>query len=126
MKHGAQWGQKASASFVVQFRSDIQRHRESLAQGQKADRVLMEKYEKFTSDINFLASGQQKLEDAYTAILMKFTSSPDANLLDLPVHDFKVDQELVTRVDQILQLLQRLKKDRQAVLADLKEKVRFI
>lgn len=130
VKHGQQWTQSASDVHTGQLRADIKRHREDLSKGDRGDSVLKDKLSKYSQDFGFLAAAgtgnTALLEQAYKETLSGSYQSQAAvgNLLDMPTeHGSRDDQELVNTVDGIIRAIQQNKKDRRAVLADLKKKV---
>ncbi|KAI9025129.1 BRO1-like domain-containing protein [Phycomyces nitens] len=132
MQFGDEWTQQPSGSLTSAFRQDLRNHRESLEIGSQSDAQLMRRYEVISKDIGILRQGEksQDLVNAFTeSIAGLFESSPpsggDKSLLDLDIDvgiGKKSMETKVKRVEDILDKLRKIEKERDETLNDLKEK----
>ncbi|OAD75301.1 hypothetical protein PHYBLDRAFT_30590, partial [Phycomyces blakesleeanus NRRL 1555(-)] len=132
LKFVIDWVQQPSGSLTNAFRQDLRNHRETLKAGSQSDAQLMRRYEVISKDIGILRKGgkSQDLVNAFTEpIASLFESSPpsggDKNLLDLDIDvgiGKKNMETKVKKIEDILEKLRKIEKERIETLNDLKEK----
>lgn len=120
--------QSPSASHTRAWRSDIKTDRDALAQAQASDARVLSLWSGVRGDVGLLAANNDALDSFYAETLAKTdhsSSNGASNLLDLDIPDdegAKMTQSIQTITDAISKL-HKLKKERNDVLADLKERI---
>jgi tyrosine-protein phosphatase non-receptor type 23 len=129
VRYGHLWEQQPSSSFTRSYRQDIRSHRESLEQAAASDGQAQGLWEGIRRDVFLLhESSGAALERAFVEAVGTTGQAKEASLLD---GDFGEDEEEeikehVASISEALSKLSKVKKERNDVLKDLKERVRSI
>ncbi|KAI8369122.1 BRO1-like domain-containing protein [Choanephora cucurbitarum] len=136
VQYNDQWTQPPSGSLTSEFRHDIANHRRTLDSAALSDNQLLSKYESARRNIDILKLGgqSQQLEGAYAECIVSSMTdngskknSASMDLLDLDfggqsqTTDTDLDEK-VQRVENIIEKLRKIEKDRDETFRDLKEK----
>ncbi|KAI6364503.1 bck1-like resistance to osmotic shock [Pyricularia grisea] len=133
-KYQADWTQQPSSRLTTTLTGDIRNYREALEEAAKSDAQLMAKLRQNSADIEAMRTAAQhgEIDALFQKALSRGrgsvsnTNSPggaEQNLLDADFDDGKpsvVDQ--INKVEEILKKLNQLKRERNHVLKDLKDK----
>lgn len=134
-KYESEWTQQPSSRLTTTLRNDIQSYREALDEASKSDGMLATKLRQNGSEFEEMRSAAQHGEiDAlfhrsFSKVRGKRSSqsrSPsEANLLDADFEDSSPSvPDQISKVEDILQNLSLVKRERNQILKDLKDKVR--
>lgn len=130
----AKWTQDPSGALTRNMRSDLRTNREAYTAAAGSDQRISDLWNSVRQDVSLLQGGRTHLEQAY-AETISASSKPShvrkSSLLDVGEDEDRAESSsdeqlrtLVTGVDSQYTILIRLKKERQAVLSDLKDKLR--
>ncbi len=133
-KYESEWTQQPSARLTTTLRSDIRNYREALDEAARSDGELAAKLRQNENEFAEMRAAAEHgdIDSLFQAAVSKVraksgsVSSPagEANLLDA---DFEDDSpsvlDQINRVEEILKKLNLVKRERNQVLKDLKEKV---
>lgn len=133
-KYDSDWTQQPSSSLTTTLRTDIRNYREALDEASKSDNQLASKLRLNEMDFDEMRraahSGEvdQLFQRAIGQARAKGSNavSPaaaEANLLDADFDDGPSVMEQINKVEDILKKLNLIKRERNQVLKDLKEKV---
>jgi hypothetical protein len=120
--------QSPSGSHTRNWRNDIKNDREALTQARASDDQVLSLWSSVRDDVGLLAAGRDVIEGVFADAIARASQgegSNGRNLLDFDLPDDE-GQELAQRISSIqdsLSRLQKLKKERSDVLADLKERI---
>ena len=121
------WSQEPSASFTKDIRQDLKSHFSALEAASASDSQVLQLWGAVNSDIRLLLSEQL---DVVFRESVERGSGPGESLLDLDVGSEMKDEEergqieqLVSEIEDRLNGLHKISKERDQVLKDLKEKV---
>uniref|UniRef100_A0A8H7TQU2 BRO domain-containing protein 1 n=1 Tax=Bionectria ochroleuca TaxID=29856 RepID=A0A8H7TQU2_BIOOC len=134
-KHESQWTQQPSAPLTTTLRGDIRSYREALDEAMKSDNQLSTKLRQ--NEVEFAEMRRAAQEDAVDQLFHRavtdvrdksgYSVSPaaiEANLLDADFEEGGLSvMDQINRVEDILKKLNLVKRERNQVLKDLKEKV---
>lgn len=135
-KYESEWTQQPSSRLTTTLRGNIRNYREALDEASKSDAQLYTKFRQNENDIEEMRAAAQggEADALFQRAVSKARSksstatSPaggEPNLLD---DDFAEDSpsvmEQINRVEEILKKLNLIKRERNQVLKDLKDKVR--
>ena len=120
--------QSPSGSHTRAWRTDIKNDREALKQARVSDDQVLGLWGGAREDIAVLAGSEEGLEQVFAENIAKAdaTANGNANNLldfDIPEDDSAKISQQVSVIEEALSKLQKLKKERADVLADLKERV---
>ena len=130
-KYDGDWTQQPSARLTTTLRGDIRNYRDALEEASRSDAVLYSKLKQNETDFDDmrLASETGDVDALFQRAVSKSRGSAnspagEANLLDADFDDSKptVPQQ-IGKVEDILKKLNLIKRERNQVLKDLKEKV---
>lgn len=133
-KHGSDWTQQPSSSLTSTLRGDIRSYRSAIDQALKSDRQVQSIYKQYQVDIDAMKSAAEQgvIDDLYQRAMFNTSgagsgvnaSKSETNLLDDVEDDTTTSiAEQVTDIEEMMRKLQLVKRERQQVLKDLKEKV---
>ena len=138
-KYGGEWTQQPSSRLTTTLRTDARRYRSTIEEAATSDAQLYSNFRQYESDFDEMRSAGEtdEADVLYQRAMIKAgagkrsMTSPtggveEGNLLD---DDFADDSQAtvagqIERVEELLRKLQLVKRERQQVLKDLKEKVR--
>ncbi|KAL7747549.1 bck1-like resistance to osmotic shock [Sorochytrium milnesiophthora] len=131
---GALWTQSASSAADEKLRAAIRSHRQAYEQASSSDTMLLSKIRELQSDIDVLKAGPDAVAQFYAEQVANAASgiqgassraaAPAASLLDIePTETEKPLSAIVQQLTDHIASLHKLKKERQAIYANLKEKV---
>jgi hypothetical protein len=139
-KYGGEWTQQPSSRLTSTLRTDARSYRSAVEEASTSDAQLYSTFRQHASDFDEMRSAGEtdEADVLYQRAMIKAgagknnASSPsggaiEGNLLD---DDFEDDSRQtvsgqIERVEELLRKLQLVKRERQQVLKDLKEKVRI-
>jgi len=138
-KYGGEWTQQPSSRLTSTLRSDIRNYRHAVEEASVSDAQLFNTYRQYESDMDEMRSaGETNEADVlYQRGMIKVgaargnganSKSPalmEGNLLDdFDDEDRSTVSEQIAAVEELLRKLNLIKRERQQVLKDLREKVR--
>lgn len=133
VKYDHHFEQSPSGSHTRSWRTDLKNDREALTQASQSDDQVLRLWATVRDDIHILASGDDALDGMFAEAITKVEHSRTANgsngssLLDLDdnINDGEAEEmnRKINAIEQGLDKLSKLKKERADVLADLKERV---
>ncbi|KAJ8700569.1 bck1-like resistance to osmotic shock [Pleurotus ostreatus] len=127
VKYGHEWTQAPSASLTKSIRQDLKSHFSALEAASASDQQVSALWDSVRNDIHLLLSDD--IEDVFRASTER-GNKPMESLLDLDVST-EADEaterakigQLVTEIDERLNRLTKISKERAEVLKDLKDKI---
>ena len=130
-RHGHLWSMSPSSSHNRQYKDQIKSNLDSLNSASSSDRTIADTWNTIKWSVDVLRGPRHALERMYTDADAGKDSSARLNLLDVEVAEEELDErekddlrnviaELQERVDRI----EKVRRERDEVLKDLKEKVR--
>ncbi|KAH8718998.1 Vacuolar protein-sorting protein BRO1 [Beauveria bassiana] len=134
-KYSAEWSQQPSARLTTTLRSDIRGYREALDEASRSDGQLSSKLQQNQADFNEMrdAVNTGRVDQMFQEAISKararssHASSPagiEANLLDTDFGESGPSvMDQIAIIEDILKRLNLIKRERNQVLKDLKEKV---
>lgn len=133
-KYGADWTQQPSARLTATLRSDIKNYKNAIEEASISDAALYSTFRQHESDFDEMRSAGEtdEADVLYQRAMIKAGAargkgrgSPDAegNLLDDDFEGGPSVAEQIAAVEELLRKLNLIKRERQQVLKDLKEKV---
>ncbi|KAL0257178.1 bck1-like resistance to osmotic shock [Diplodia seriata] len=133
-KYGVDWTQQPSARLTATLRSDIKNYRTAIEEASISDAALYSTFRQHESDFDEMRSAGEtdEADVLYQRAMIKAgaargkgRSSPGAegNLLDDDFEGGPSVAEQIAAVEELLRKLNLIKRERQQVLKDLKEKV---
>jgi ALIX V-shaped domain binding to HIV/BRO1-like domain len=138
-KYGADWTQQPSSRLTTTLRNDIRNYRGAIEEASVSDGQLFAQFRQFENEFEEMRSAGEadEAEVLFRLAMIKAgkkinsTGSPlsagaSGNLLDDDYGEggFSV-MDQISRVEELLKKLNLIKRERQQVLKDLKEKVRL-
>lgn len=135
-KYESEWTQQPSSRLTSTLRGNIRNYREALDEASRSDGQLLSKFRQNEADIGEMRNAAQQghVDELFQRAIKKVrgkhsnTASPvggEANLLDADFEDGGMSvSDQINRVEDILKKLNLVKRERNQVLKDLKEKVR--
>ncbi|KAL8298429.1 hypothetical protein RB597_006749 [Gaeumannomyces tritici] len=134
-KYQDDWTQQPSGKLTATLRGDLRNYREALDEAAKSDGQLATKLRQNSTEIETMRTAAQHgeidamFQQALSRVKGKLsnTNSPggagEQNLLDADFDDGKLSvMDQINRVEEILKKLNQLKRERNHVLKDLKDK----
>ncbi|ORX90120.1 BRO1-domain-containing protein [Basidiobolus meristosporus CBS 931.73] len=129
VKFGDLWTQSPSGPLTASFRQDIRTHREALDKAIASDRTLISRFEEIHSSIEVLREGEHsdRLEQMFAEAVAsaagsgRGSNSAENSLLDTEMEDGI--ESNITNIEKSIEKLNKIKKERQETLDDLKKKV---
>ncbi|PWN29607.1 BRO1-domain-containing protein [Jaminaea rosea] len=139
-KHGLNWSQEPSGAQakVKDLRAEIKSNREALRQAEENDRRIEAKWRDYEKDIGLLVQGRGALEQAFAEALSGSSgaggpgasNSGGMSLLDLSESDEQASTDAISKLrsdvealDSHLVKLSKVKRERDSLLAELREKL---
>ncbi|KAH7035442.1 vacuolar protein-sorting protein BRO1 [Microdochium trichocladiopsis] len=134
-KYESEWTQQPSSRLTTTLRGNIRNYREALDEASRSDGQLYAKFRQNEADIEEMRNAAQhgRVDELFQRAIQKVrgktsnSGSPiggEANLLDTDFEDGGMSvAEQISRVEDILKKLNLVKRERNQVLKDLKEKV---
>ncbi|EKG15575.1 hypothetical protein MPH_07241 [Macrophomina phaseolina MS6] len=133
-KYGADWTQQPSARLTATLRSDIKNYKNAIEEASISDAALYSTFRQYESDFDEMRSAGEtdEADVLYQRAMIKAGAargkgrgSPGAegNLLDDDFEGGPSVAEQIAAVEELLRKLNLIKRERQQVLKDLKEKV---
>ncbi|EEQ91236.1 vacuolar protein-sorting protein bro1 [Blastomyces dermatitidis ER-3] len=138
-KYGADWVQQPSSRLTSTLRSDIRSYRDTIGEASSSDSQLLVNLRQHETDFEEMRSAGEtdEADVLFQRALIKvggkgkgrnghgspYTAAPETNLLG---DDFEAGAsvaEQIARVEELLRKLNLVKRDRNQILKDLKEKV---
>ncbi|KAJ1969502.1 bck1-like resistance to osmotic shock [Dispira parvispora] len=132
VEFGDQWSQPPSGMVTAQYRKELRGHRESLEQALAADNDTLSRYQQLQALFNVLRSGYHgdELESAFIEMVhtglrtWKAKDKGEGTLLDVGEHEPIGLAGYADRIQELAGQLAEVKRDRQAVLSEIKETAR--
>lgn len=140
-KYGAEWTQQPSSRLTSTLRNDIRSYRGAVEEASMSDAQLYSTYRQFESDMDEMRSAGEtdEADVLYQRAMIKAGAargkgksigspmSAEGNLLDdIDDEDRQSVAEQIAAVEELMRRLNLIKRERQQVLKDLKEKVRSL
>ncbi|KXJ95697.1 BRO1-like domain-domain-containing protein [Microdochium bolleyi] len=134
-KYESEWTQQPSSRLTTTLRGNVRNYREALDEASRSDGQLYAKFRQNEADIEEMrhAAQQDRVDEFFQRAIQRVrgksstTTSPtgvEPNLLDTDFEDDSMSvAEQINRVEDILKKLNLVKRERNQVLKDLKEKV---
>lgn len=122
------WEQQPSSKFTKAWRQSLKSHREALEAAKKSDNQIDEIWQSSKADLEILCdpTGESLRRTFIENVLFKETKNED-NLLDIDTNDEQSEtsqmKNMITAIQENVIRLQAIKKERQGVLQDLKERI---
>lgn len=130
VKYDYLFEQSPSAGHTRSWRTDIKNNREALGQARASDDQVFSLWSSVRDDVNALAAGDEVIEGIFSDTIARVeqnsgNSGRGRDLLDLDLPDEEGEQMngRIASIQESLSRLSKLKKERNDVLADLKERV---
>lgn len=133
-KYGAEWTQQPSSALTTTLRGDVRSYREALDEASRTDSQLASKLRQNELEFTEMraASERGEVDDLFQRSVSKLrgrssnSGSPmdEPNLLDADFDDGNLSvADQISKVEDLLKKLNLLKRERNQILKDLKEKV---
>ncbi|SPO20190.1 probable Vacuolar protein-sorting protein BRO1 [Ustilago trichophora] len=135
VRFGHKWNQDPAGLHTKDMRLNLKENKEAMQQASQNDAQIGELWKSIREDVQLLVSGRDALEGAFAAALTGQTglygsSTAQASLIDTTAEEEQASESeiaavkaKVTQIDEALIKLNKIKKERSEVLADLKEKI---
>ncbi|KAJ9476652.1 Vacuolar-sorting protein BRO1 [Pseudozyma hubeiensis] len=135
VRFGHKWNQGPSGLHTKEMRLNLKENKEAMQQASQNDAQIGELWRSIREDVQLLVSGREALEAAFAAALTGQTglyggSNAPASLIDISADEEKASESEIaavkaklSQIDEALLKLNKIKKERGEVLADLKEKI---
>ncbi|KAJ1030172.1 hypothetical protein NDA16_001084 [Ustilago loliicola] len=135
VRFGHKWNQDPAGLHTKDLRASLKENKEAMLQASQNDAQIGELWRSIREDVQLLVSGREALEAAFAAALTGQTglyggSNNQASLIDVSAEEEKASESEIasvkaklTQIDEALLKLNKIKKERSEVLADLKEKI---
>lgn len=131
-KYGDDWTQQPSSRLTATLRSDIKNYRQAIEEDSTSDAQLYSTFRQYDSDFDEMRSAGEtdEADILYQRALIKAgaakgKSPTSANLLDEDFDSGPSVAEQIANIEELLKKLRLIKKEREQVLKDLKDKVSF-
>ncbi|KAL1386221.1 vacuolar protein-sorting protein bro1 [Phyllosticta capitalensis] len=133
-KYGADWTQQPSSRLTATLRSDIKNYKNAIEEASVSDAALYSTFRQYESDFDEMRSAGEtdEADVLYQRAMIKAGAargkgkgSPgnEGNLIDEDFEGGPSVADQITSVEELLRKLNLIKRERQQVLKDLKEKV---
>ena len=135
-KYGSEWTQQPSSRLTSTLRTDGRRYKAAVEEASTSDAQLYSSFRQYESDFDEMRSAGEtdEADVLYQRAMTKAgagkrsVTSPAADEGNLLDDDFEDDQrqsvaDQIERVEELMKKLQLVKRERQQVLKDLKDKV---
>jgi len=135
-KYGDDWTQQPSSRLTTTLRSDVKNYRQAIEEASTSDAQLYSTYRQFDAEFEEMRSaGETEEADVLYQRAMikagaarnkgKSVSSPgnEGNLLDEDFEQGPSVADQIANIEELIKKLKLVKKEREQVLKDLKEKV---
>ncbi|KAJ3082965.1 bck1-like resistance to osmotic shock [Quaeritorhiza haematococci] len=131
VKYMNQWKQEPSAKLTSHMRQDIRQHRESYEKALSTDQTLLARLKETRADIDILKRPIEEVESIFAERIMGAAGTPNKpksgpNLMDENVGEGGLgvlgEQLMFEKLDNILNRLRALKKERVGLVEELKAK----
>ncbi|SOV08174.1 Vacuolar protein-sorting protein BRO1 [Ustilago sp. UG-2017a] len=135
VRFGHKWNQDPAGLHTKDMRTSLKENREAMLQASLNDAQIGELWRSIREDVQLLVSGREALEAAFAAALTGQTglyggSNNQTSLIDVSAEEEQASESEIasvkaklTQIDEALLKLNKIKKERSEVLADLKEKI---
>ncbi|SNX81845.1 probable Vacuolar protein-sorting protein BRO1 [Melanopsichium pennsylvanicum] len=134
VRFGHKWNQDPSGLHTKEMRLNLKENMEAMQQASDNDAQITELWKSIREDVQLLVLGREALEAAFAAALTGQTglygNNNQASLIDTSAEEEQVSESEVaaakaklSQIDEALSKLNKIKKERSEVLADLKEKI---
>ncbi|SJX60561.1 related to BRO1-cytoplasmic class E vacuolar protein sorting (VPS) factor [Sporisorium reilianum f. sp. reilianum] len=135
VRFGHKWNQDPAGLHTKDMRQSLKDNKEAMQQASHNDAQIGELWRSIRQDVQLLVSGREALEAAFAAELTGQTglyggASAQTSLIDVSAEEEKASESEVAavkaklaQIDEALTKLNKIKKERGEVLADLKEKI---
>ncbi len=135
VRFGHKWSQEPSLKQTKDMRQSLRENKEAMQQASQNDAQIGGLWRSIRSDIQLLVSGRDALEGAFAAALTGQTglyggAGAQTSLIDVSADEEQASEADVaavkaklSQIDEALTKLNKIKKERSEVLADLKEKI---
>ncbi|KAH9815986.1 BRO1-like domain-containing protein [Melampsora americana] len=121
------WEQAPALNFTKSWRQDIKSHRQTLEMAKQSDSQVESLWAMSKADIQILADRSgESIRTLFSSAQHDSTNAPSLlDMVDTPDDEAELIQvkNLVTSIQENLNRLQAIKKERQGVLKDLKERI---
>ena len=135
VRFGHKWNQDPAGLHTKDMRLSLKENKEAMQQASQNDAQIGELWKSIREDVQLLVSGREALEAAFAAALTGQTGLYGGNNAQTSLIDTSAEEEQaseaeiaavkakVAQIDEALTKLNKIKKERSEVLADLKEKI---
>jgi hypothetical protein len=133
-KYGDEWTQQPSSRLTATLRSDIKNYRQAIEEASTSDAQLYSAFRQHESDFDEMRSAGEtdEADILYQRALIKAgaakgkaKSPTEENLLDEDFDSGPSVAEQISSIEELMKKLRLIKKEREQVLKDLKEKVGY-
>jgi ALIX V-shaped domain binding to HIV/BRO1-like domain len=135
-KYGEDWTQQPSSRLTSTMRSDVRNYRNAVEEADKSDSRLYGTYRQYEADFEEMRSAGEtdEAEVLYKRAIIKAgggrgkgqNNSGEGSLLDEDFDGGPSVAEQIANVEDLMKRLKLVKKEREQVLKDLKDKVRCL
>jgi hypothetical protein len=129
-KHGHLWTMSPSSSHNRQYKEQVKSHLDSLKSADNSDRTIADTWSSIQWSVDVLRGPRHNLEKMYTDAAAGKDASARLNLLDVDVAEEELDdreredlQGIIGELQERVDRLDKVRRERDEVLKDLKEKV---
>lgn len=135
VRFGHKWNQDPAGLHTKDMRQNLKENKEAMQQASQNDVQIGELWRLIHQDVQLLVSGREALEAAFAAELTGQTglyggANAPTSLIDVSAEEEKASESEIAvvkaklaQIDEALTKLNKIKKERGEVLADLKEKI---
>ncbi|CAG8521770.1 434_t:CDS:2 [Diversispora eburnea] len=116
VKYGDLWTQPSSSSLTTVFRQDLLNHMDKLEQADNSNRDILQRYNQVTDGIIKLC------DDSTVDNFKELNLNASESLLDIDISQEKNISTKVNKVEECLDNLNKVRKERMDTLNDLKDK----
>ncbi|EEH47139.2 uncharacterized protein PADG_03237 [Paracoccidioides brasiliensis Pb18] len=140
-KYGGDWVQQPSSRLTSTLRSDLRNYRDTIDEASSSDSQLLVNLRQHEADFDEMRSAGEtdEADILFQSALIKvggkhgkgrygqggspYTAAPEVSLIDDDFEEETSVAEQIARVEELLRKLNLVKRDRNQILKDLKEKV---
>lgn len=129
-KYGDEWSQQPSSRLTATLRSDIRNYRSAVEEASTSDARLYSTFRQYETDFEEMRSAGEtdEADVLYQRAMIKAGASKgkvtgEASLLDDDFEGGPSVSDQIANVEELMKKLKMVKKEREQVLKDLKEKV---
>ena len=132
-KHGHLWTQSPSSSHNRQYKEQVKSHLDSINSASNSDRTITDTWNSIQWSVDVLRGPRHSLEKMYSDAAAGKDASARLNLLDVDVAQDELEdrerdelQSVIAELRERVDRMDKVRRERDEVLKDLKEKVRVL